>query len=368
MIVVGESMKIQKMLVSGDKVFIDRYRALFEPMNSRFDQLSYLYGDKPFEAGFLNRLTKVPNKLLHILSPSRANESQNTAKRFITRSRRTERKIERLKDKPDFVFHVFGMYCPFWDLSSIPYGMYLDYTAALAQRNLPASQEFSEWRDCERLAYERASHLFPMSQLVKSSLVKDYGILPEKITVVGSFANRHALYQGEKKFGSKQLLFNGSDFERKGGDLVLEAFKHIREAIPEAKLVVIGKKLTTVENGVSNPGTIESLAEMRQLFLDTDLLLSPGRCDPFPSFVIEGMNYGVPIIVSGNDGMPEIIDHGINGLVIDSLTPKSIAEGAISLLRDIPMLNPMSYQAQKKVKIQLNCNVVAEKIMQVLSA
>lgn len=301
-----------------------------------------------------------------MLSPSKANKSQSTAKRFITRSRWTERRIRRLKDKPDFVLHVFGMYSPFWKQPNIPYGMYLDYTAALAQRNLPPSQEFSDWRDCERLAYERAYHLFPMSQLVKSSLVNDYGISPKKITVVGSFANRHALYEREKKFGSQQILFNGSDFERKGGDLVLEAFKHIKKAIPEAKLVVIGKKLTIIENGVSNPGKIESLEEMRQLFLETDLVLAPGRADPFPSFVIEAMNYAFPCIVSGNDGMPEIVDHGINGLVVDPLISESIAEKAINLLCDIPKLTSMSHQARKKVRNQLHANITAEKVIQFL--
>lgn len=45
-------MRIHKMLVSGDKVFISRYRALFEAMNLRFEQLSYLYGDKPLKRIF----------------------------------------------------------------------------------------------------------------------------------------------------------------------------------------------------------------------------------------------------------------------------------------------------------------------------
>ncbi|MFB2894074.1 glycosyltransferase family 4 protein [Aerosakkonemataceae cyanobacterium BLCC-F50] len=359
-------MKIQKMLVSGDQVFIRRYQALFEAMRSRVDRLSYLYGDKPFESDFLNKLTKIPNKLIYLLSPDQANRSVSTAKRFITRSRQTERRIKQLKDQPDFVLHVFGMYSPFWEQPNIPYGIYLDYTAALAQRNLPTSQEFSEWRDCERLSYERAYHLFPMSELVKSSLVNDYGISPNKITAVGSFANRHALYEGEKKFGSKQILFNGSDFERKGGDLVLEAFKHIKKAIPEAKLVVIGKQLTTLEPGVSNPGKIESLEQMRQLFLETDLVLAPARCDPFPSFVIEAMNYGVPSIVSANDGMPEIVDHGINGIVVNQLNSELIAEKVINLLGDLPTLSSMSQRAREKVRTQLNRNIVADKIMQVL--
>ncbi|XGV94358.1 MAG: glycosyltransferase family 4 protein (plasmid) [Leptolyngbya sp. BL-A-14] len=245
--------------------------------------------------------------------------------------------------------------------------MYLNYTAALAQRDLsPSQQELSEWKACERLMYQRACHLFPMSGLVRSSLIHDYGISPDKITVVGFFANRHALYTGEKTFGTKQILFNGSDFEQKVGDLVLEAFQHIRKAILEDRLVIIGKKLDSMQDGVINPGKINSLSEIRQLFLETDVVLSPIRCDPFPSFVIEGMNYGVPGIVSENDGMPEIFDHGVNGLVVGPLVPKLIAEKTISLLTDIPTLTSMSQEARKKIKTQLNCNVVAEKILTTL--
>lgn len=360
-------MAIKKILVSGDADFIGRYKSLFETIKSQCDRLSYLYGDKPFESDLLNKLVKMPHKLIYKISPSQAIKLQSSDKAFIARSRQTGRRIGQLRDKPDFVLHVFGMYCPFWDRLDIPYGMYLDYTAALAQKSLPSAEESLNRNACERLAYERAYHLFPMSQLVKSSLVNDYGIAPEKITVVGSFANRHAIYEGEKIFGSKQILFNGSDFERKGGDLVLEAFKRIRKSLPEAKLVVIGKKLTAPEVGVSNPGKVESLEEMRQLFLETDLVLAPGRCDPFPSFLMEAMNYGVPCIVSGNDGMPEIVDRGINGVVVDPPTPELIAEKAIALLCDIPKLTSMSQQARQKVKLQLNCNSVAEKIMQVLS-
>jgi len=361
-------MKIEKMLISGETAFINRYRALFESMEPQLEQLHYLPNDKVFKIGFLNKLAKVPNKLISILSPKQADKSRSTVEGFLARSRRSERRIGQLKEKPDFVLQVFGMYSPFWDQMTIPYAMYLDYTAALAQRGLsPSQKELSEWNAYERLMYERACHLFPMSQLVKSSLINDYGISPDKITVVGSFANRHALYTEEKTFGTKQLLFNGSDFERKGGDLVLEAFKHIKKAIPEAKLVIIGKKLNTAEDGVINPGKINSLAEMRQLFLETDLVLAPGKCDPFPSFVIEGMNYGVPGIVSGNDGMPEIINHGINGLVVDPLTPELIAEKTINLLTDIPTLTSLSQEARKKVKTQLNCHMVAEKIMATLN-
>jgi glycogen synthase len=360
-------MKPERIIVSGDRQFIARHRALFELMTSQYSQLDYVYGDELFETPFFNKLVKVFKKFVYIAFPAKFGSLQSPAQGFGARSKRTEGRIRNLRNQPDFVLHLFGMYSPFWDKYDIPYGMYLDYTAALAHRKLHPAEGLADWKDCERVAYERAYHLFTMSRLVKSSLVNDYGIAPEKITVVGSFASHHTVYEGEKKFGSQQILFNGADFERKGGDLVLEAFKYVKKALPGAKLVIIGKKLTVSQEGIDNPGKIKSSAEMRQLFLETDLVIAPGRCDPFPTFVIEAMNYGVPCIVSGNDGMPEIVDCDVNGLVVDPLTPELIAEKAIDLLGNISTLTSMSQQARQKVQLQLNRNSVAEKIMQVLA-
>lgn len=206
-----------------------------------------------------------------------------------------------------------------------------------------------------------------MSNLVKSSLVEDYRIKPDKITVVGSSGNVQEPYEGEKTFGSKQILFNGSDFERKGGDLVLAAFNQVKTALPEAKLVIIGKKLAIRENGVDNPGHISSPSEMRNLFLKTDLVVAPARCDPFPTFLMEAMSYGVPCIVSARDGMPEIIDNGVSGVVIDQPAPDLLAHQIINLLCDIPLLTSMSYNARHKVKTRFNWNDIAKNISQVLS-
>lgn len=364
-------MKIQKMIVTGDHLFLQRYSPLFESLSLYCERLELLPGDKS-STQLLKQVVKDLDTWLNFLPLKRLGSFQKNHKTFITRSTKLERKINQIGYSPSFVLHMFAMYCPFWQQFSIPYGMYLDYTMMLAKHNWPAwapfasSGEFEAWKTCERLAYERAYHLFTMSNIVKCSLVEDYNIKPEKITVVGSFANRHKSYEGEKTFGSKQILFNGFDFGRKGGDLVLAAFRQIKAVIPDAKLIVIGEKLAECEAGVENPGRIKSQEKMRQLFLETDVVIAPGRCDPFPSFVIEAMNYGVPCIVSGNDGMPEIVNHGISGIVVKPLTPESIAENIIHLLNDIPTLTAMSQQAQQKVKTQLNCRKVAEEIMQVL--
>ena len=107
-------MKIEKMLVTGDALFIRRYQPLFEEISSQCQHLNYLTGDQPFKIGFLNQMLKVFNKLIYIVSPSYANRLQKNSKVLIKKSKWIESKIREMEDRPDFVLHIFGMYSPFW--------------------------------------------------------------------------------------------------------------------------------------------------------------------------------------------------------------------------------------------------------------
>jgi glycogen synthase len=369
-------MQINQLLITGDRLFINRHAPLFAALADHYPQLNYLIGDEPYGSELINQGLKFANQVLNRLASVQSEKHHKNAGHFIYRSRQIEKRIQQLPDKPDFVLHVFGLYCPFWETQDIPYGMYLDYTMALAAQNWPAwapftnPQDLQAWQECERTAYNRAHHLFTMSNKVKVSLIQDYGIPPEQITVVGSFAGRHPIYMGEKSFGSQQILFNGGDFQRKGGDLVLAAFAQVRQVISNAKLVVLGKRLgkplATRQPGVDTLGKIRSLTDLQEMFLQTDIVVAPGRCDPFPTFVIEAMNYGVPCIVADQDGMPEIVDHNHSGLVLSPASPDSLAEGIIRLLGEPKTLSVMSQQARTKVVEQLNARVIADKITQAL--
>ncbi len=362
-------MDIKKVVVTGDAIFLDRYRNLFIAISDNCEQLDYL----PYslnEAKLSNFLKKVlPTSLI----PKANKLFRKNRKTFISKSQQMESRIRQLEYTPDLVIHLFGMYSPFADKFDIPYVMYLDYTMALAAKNWSPwapfnnPQELELWLACEHQAYERCHHIFPMSNVVKTSLIEDYGIAPEKITVVGASGNFTEAYQGEKTFGSKQILFNGSDFERKGGDLVLAAFKKVKQALPDAKLVIIGKKIAIAEDGIENPGHIASPSQLRDLFLKTDLVVAPAYCDPFPVFLMDAMNYGVPCSVSAKDGMPEIVEHKVNGIVIPDLKAEIIADNIIHLLSNISVLKSMSERAREQMKIKLNWDNIAKNILQILS-
>lgn len=366
---------MHRILVTGKSEFLHRHRPLFEAMAQQFDHLDYLPiidlpPSHPWQEKLRRRSQRIWQKLRRT-APTYV-DPLKTARVFVERSRHTERQIYQQPIQPDQVFHVFGMSSPFWNQSPTPYSMYLDYTMALAKRNwadwapFPNAGSYQRWRSCEQRTYHRAHHLFCMSHRVKQSLVTDYDVNADKITVVGSSGNFERVYGGEKTFGSQQILFNGSDFLRKGGDRVLAAFQQVRAILPEVTLVVIGAELPEKPDGVMNPGHIASPEALQQLFLTSDLVVAPGRCDPFPTFLMEAMNYGVPCIVSAQDGMPEIVDHGINGIVLSSPTPENLARELITLLSNPSQLHRLSTQARQKIKTRLNWTTIAQTIAQVI--
>ena len=174
-------------------------------------------------------------------------------------------------------------------------------------------------------------------------------------------------YQGEKEFGSKQILFNGSDFKRKGGDLVLTAFKKVKQEIPEAKLIIVGDNLSIKQDGVYNPGYISSSSAMKNLFIESDLVVAPALCEPLGIFLIEAMNYGVPCIVSENGGMSEIVDREVSGIVISQPTPELLASQIVELLSDTNLLKEMSENVRYKVKNLFNWNHIASEMSNAIS-
>jgi glycosyltransferase involved in cell wall biosynthesis len=369
-------MQIKRVVVTGEPFFLNRHQFLFTEMAAHLNYLEFIprenewyewkpvtYLIKAFYAARMRSLSKA-NSLF-----------QKNQHAFVLKSKRAERRIKQLEYTPDFIFHIFSTYSPFWTQSEIPYAMYLDYTMGLAEQAwLPWAsfinrQERDAWFACERRAYERSHHIFTMSTVVKNSLIQDYGIDAHKITAVGASGSFREPYSGIKTFGTQQILFNGSDFERKGGDVVLEAFKLVKNALPNAKLVIIGKAIETEIEGIENPGNIASFSDLEKIFLSTDLVVAPARCEPFGVFIVEAMNYGVPCIVSTNpwNGIPEFLDHGVDSIIIDELDPKQLAVHMIDLLSDPNKLEMMSQAARLKVQTQLNWQHIAKNILSILS-
>ncbi len=298
---------------------------------------------------------------------------QQSARGFELASKQTQRKIQRLRCDVDFVIQIFGRFTPFWTPSAIPYAMYLDFTMAQAIRDWPKWAEFPNQgaRDAylavERRAYQGSALLFTFGEHVRHSLIADYGIPPSKISNVGCGVNIEPVAGGTKRFGTKQILFNGSDFARKGGDIVLSAFETMRREHPDARLVIVGNETPLAAPGIQALGFVPP-EQILRLFAAADLVVAPARCDPYPGFLIEAMAHGTPVVMSDRNGIAERVTDGVHGIVLGDYSDRALAQCMSRLLSDIPRLEQFSSNGRTLVDEWFNWDSVAARMLDMIES
>ncbi len=126
----------------------------------------------------------------------------------------------------------------------------------------------------------------------------------------------------------------------KGHDTVVDAFADVARAFPEATLTIVGDgplgdtlaarvKGLGLEARVRLAGHCEDVgAELRK----QGLFVLASRSEAFPNSVIEAMATGLPVVASAVGGIPELIEHGRNGILVRPADPAELARAITDLL------------------------------------
>jgi len=110
----------------------------------------------------------------------------------------------------------------------------------------------------------------------------------------------------------------------KGFALVIHAVKELIERKIPCKLIVAGtgedleasKKLVKSLSLEDNVNFLDLVNDMKQFYSQIDIFIFPSLKEPFPNVVLEAMGHGCPVIVSGVDGLYEMIKGTGAGFII----------------------------------------------------
>ena len=80
------------------------------------------------------------------------------------------------------------------------------------------------------------------------------------------------------------------------------------------------------------------------------LLVVPSLKEGCPTTVLEAMSHGVPVVAYNLDGLPELVRHGQDGLLVPAADTKCLAMAIIKLLRETDVANKMSASALARSK------------------
>ena len=178
--------------------------------------------------------------------------------------------------------------------------------------------------------------IFTMGEWLAKYIVERLGVDPERVHCVqaGVEINTESIKPDRK--GNK-ILFVGKDFDAKGGYLVVEAFRILREKyMKDAELYILGPANNPLKEdypGVFYKGVVP-YDEVIRFYNICDVFCMPSYAEPFGKVFIEALCSGLPCIGRSILSMNEIIRHGVNGYNIDKDDPEMLAKYMNDLLHD----------------------------------
>jgi glycosyltransferase involved in cell wall biosynthesis len=169
----------------------------------------------------------------------------------------------------------------------------------------------------ERALFQRATAVLPWSQIAARSVQKDYAIAVEKTHILPPSldlpAPRHP-----NRHETPRALFVGADFKRKGGELLVQAFRSFHGQL---ELDILTQSPVAPESGVRLWRNIQAhTPEWESLWREADFFIFPSQLETFGIVLVEALAFQVPVISSRAGAAEEILDHGKCGFLLETLT------------------------------------------------
>ena len=204
-----------------------------------------------------------------------------------------------------------------------------------------------------RYGLESVQAVIAISKQVEQALIGG-GVSPNAVQTIYSglqFSDTTPAPQGAASYGayglSADAVLLGTVahlFVRKGYDVMLRALPAIIQEVPAVQYLIIGTgdaayerqlKALAATLGVADHVHFAGFQENVAPFLAAlSLYVHPARMEGFGIAVVEALAAGKAVVATRVGGLPEVVDHGRTGLLVNPDDPEGLSAAILSLLRD----------------------------------
>lgn len=246
----------------------------------------------------------------------------------------------------------------------------------------PEWLERIKWR-LNRNLFLAADQLVVWTAWTKGSLVRDYGIGAEKITVIPPGVNPHEWARpapGAGRSASEpvvRILFVGGNLARKGGHLLLDSFRALRDREPgrgggnrrRVELHLVTRTPVEPEPGVHiYDDIVPNDPRLVQLYHQADIFALPTFGDCLPMVLSEAGAAGLPLVSTTVAGIPEIVVDGESGLLVPPHDGQALTKALTRLLEDADLRLQMGRRAAEIINERFDAERNAECLLAVIKA
>lgn len=216
-----------------------------------------------------------------------------------------------------------------------------------------------------------ADHIVAVSELTRQIIVNRYGIDLEKISVVHNGIRPKALPKAEKKIKDKIVSFLGRITFQKGPEYFVLAAHQVLQRFPHVQFVMAGSgdKLEDMIRLAARLGIGSRFHftgflrgdDVNTLLSQTDLYVMPSVSEPFGISPLEAIQVDVPVIISKQSGVSEVLHHAIK---VDFWDVEALADAMHGVLVHKPLSQSLSREAAIEVK-SITWDAAARKIIDI---
>jgi len=206
-----------------------------------------------------------------------------------------------------------------------------------------------------RRVYAEASRIVALSGAIRKGLV-DYDpfldpvVIPSMVASLPadseSAAEIRARYRDKFLVGHAGALVN----HHKGQQYIVEAAALIRQVFPQIHFLLLGrgkdehwlKSMAAELENLEFLGFVENVGDYLAAF---DLFVFPSLQEGLGSVLLDAMHFGLPVVASEVGGIPDIIAHGENGLLVPPADSRALAEAIVYLYKNSKMRRQLSDNA-----------------------
>lgn len=184
-----------------------------------------------------------------------------------------------------------------------------------------------------RKEWELADLVIAASEFTRSSFA-EAGLSTEKVKVIpygAPPAVAESVLAKEPAGGPFRFLWAGTFSIRKGAHYLAQAWRNRGYRSDMALLRVFGaqrlpeKLVSALPDSICLSGTVPH-STLRQIYLDSDILVFPTLCDGFGMVVTEAFAHGLPVITTDRAGAADLVEDKVNGLVVEAGSARAIEE------------------------------------------
>jgi glycosyltransferase involved in cell wall biosynthesis len=239
----------------------------------------------------------------------------------------------------------------------------------------------------EEKMLERANKIIAVSHFTKRELLEYYKVPEKKIRVIHNGVDTSKFKPAEDKRKIKEELgFKADDlaivsvgrlYARKGLFTLIESMPAVVKRFKNAKFIISGKgqsdEMRKLLNYADRIGVKDSIIftgyypdkKLPKLYQAADVFAFSTFYEHHPFAVLEALSTGLPVVTTSVGGIPETIESGKNGFLVEPFNPKQFADRILYLLEHPAEASEMGSLARKTILERFDWRIVVKDVLKV---